>query len=167
MYENMMNKEELKWTNLDDKSIHYSDQYASFVHQSRGKFLTLASALFYDTTVVNNEQKAKKAIYKCLEKMPNGPFYYDRSNIQMAQLLHLLGDKPKALEIVDAMAKSAIEVMKYKTEDHTKNKPQYNFNQVYMLHERLFLPSCYEFYMKNGYKEKAKEMESFMEVMSQ
>ena len=163
MYENLVHKEGLKWTNLDDKGIHYSDQYGNFVSQSRNKFLILATALYYDTTIVDHMEKVKETIYKCLQKMPNGPFYYDMSNIQMAELLYKLGDKEKALEVIDAVAKSATEVMIYKNEGDNKYKPQFTFNQIYMRQERLLLPSCYKFYSENGYKVKAATLESFME----
>lgn len=167
MYENLMNKKELKWTNLDDKSIHYSDQYGSFVSQSKNKFLILATALYYDTTVADNEQKAKDVIYKCLEKMPNGPFYYDQSNLQMADLLHRLGDKEKALEIIDIIKDNAIAVVKYQNTGNNANKAQYVTSYTYLRHERHFLPACYQFYKKNGYKEQAAELETYMEQLPQ
>lgn len=163
MYNNLVKNDLLKWTNLDDKAIHYSDQYTSFVSQSRNKFLVLSTALYYDTTIVDHKEKCKETIYRCLEKMPNGPFYYDVSNLQMAELLQKLGDKEKALEVIDAISKSSIEVLKYKNKGFNEFKPQFNFNQTYLRQEQLLLPSCYRFYKENKYEEKAAEMEAYME----
>ena len=53
--------------------------------------------------------------------------------------------------------------MTYRNEGDNKYKAQFTFNQIYMRHERLLLPSCYKFYSENDYKEKAEAMESFME----
>lgn len=157
MYDNLMNNEALKWTNLGDKSIFYSDQYGHFVANTREKFFALSHALYLD----KDYEKAKEVVYRSLEQIPDGPFHYDMYNFYMASaVLYPIGlekedaqAKEKALEIIDLMAKRCVEVGDYENL-YGSEKPQYSRDfYVYKSLRR----AIGDFYEKNGLSEKATE----------
>ncbi|MDB4835269.1 DUF2723 domain-containing protein [Cyclobacteriaceae bacterium] len=154
MYHNLMTNDALKWSNLGDKSIHYSDQHVAFASNSREKFSSLANALLIDTSVEDHKQKAKDVVYRCLDLIPDGPIYYSYSNMNMAFTLYKAGDKEKALEILAVMAERAVDVAKYEN-TYGKEKPQYNYT---FRINRAIKAGIGKFYFENGLEQEAADL---------
>ncbi len=81
MYENVMNK--FTWTNLDDPSVYYTQDYLGFVLNSRSTFNTLAQNL------INEEdyERASEVLKKCLEVMPHESVPFDEFSAQQVDML--------------------------------------------------------------------------------
>ena len=158
MYHNLMENDKLKWTNLGDKSIHYSDQYGHFVANTREKYFALAHALYLD----KDYERAKAVINRSIEHIPDGPFYYDMYNFYMASaVLFPIGKDNNdaeaselALSIIDTMAERCVEVRDYENL-HGDNKPQYS-RDFYIY--RSLGKSIKDFYSKNGLTEKSDQI---------
>jgi hypothetical protein len=155
MYFNLVENEKIKWTNLHDKSIHYSDQYANFVSQSRNKFSVLAKALYADTTIADRKDKALNAIEKCLDIMPNGPFYFERSHIQMAMILSGFDQNEMAISLVDTIVKQCEQEKIYRSQN--RGKSQYGHNYYVA---NVMIDDCISFYNSVGELEKASALSS-------
>lgn len=81
MYENVMNK--FTWTNLDDPSIYYTQDYFGFVLNSRSTFNTLARDLINE----KDFERASAVLKKCLQVMPNESIPFDEFSAQQVDLL--------------------------------------------------------------------------------
>jgi hypothetical protein len=106
-YENMLKK--FQFRGLDDSTIYYSDQYRSFVQNHRSSLNSLAEALIIE----GKKDKAKDVLLYSLAKMPDKAIRYDFTNSRMVQMLLEVGEKEKALEIVNTMAPRMDELATY------------------------------------------------------
>jgi len=80
MYENVMNK--FTWTNLDDPSVYYTQDYLGFVLNSRSTFNTLAQDLISE----KDFERASEVLKKCLEVMPHEAVPFDEFSAQQVDL---------------------------------------------------------------------------------
>ncbi|HYG04653.1 MAG TPA: DUF2723 domain-containing protein [Chryseosolibacter sp.] len=96
-FENMVNK--FQFRGLDDPEVYYSQDYRSFVQNHRSSLNTLAEALIAE----NNPAKARDVLMHSLTKMPDAGVRYDYTNARMVSLLFEVGEKEKALEIVNLL----------------------------------------------------------------
>lgn len=113
MYENVMNK--FTWTNLDDPSVYYTQDYLGFVLNSRSTFNTLAQNLISE----EDYERASEVLKKCLEVMPHESVPFDEfSAQQVALLLEIASYKtggssdlktPEEAELADYIAEKVTE----------------------------------------------------------
>ena len=80
MFENVMNK--FTWTNLDDPSIYYTQDYLGFVLNSRSTFNTLARDLIDE----GDFERASEVLKRCLEVMPHEAVPFDEFSAQQVDL---------------------------------------------------------------------------------
>ncbi len=80
MYENVMDK--FTWTNLDDPSIYYTQDYLGFVLNSRSTFNTLAQDLINE----GDFERASEVLKRCLEVMPHESVPFDEFSAQQVDL---------------------------------------------------------------------------------
>lgn len=172
MYENVMNK--FTWTNLDDPSVYYSQDYLGFVLNSRSTFNTLAEALMKE----GQYSRAAEVLQKCLTVMPDNSVPYDFFNVQQVDLLLKLS-KDTTVSVVDdlsvsksdlvAMAdnisevasKNAVEWLDYYFSNNTGNTLE-------LQKQLLALNEISRAYRANGEREKAAQYEElFNEYYSQ
>ena len=106
-HNNMLKK--FQFRNLDDSTIYYSDQYRSFVQNHRSSLKSLAEAWLME----GDKAKAREVLLYSLEKMPDHGVRYDFINAQMVELLFEVGEKEKALEVVNTMAPRLDELSAY------------------------------------------------------
>jgi tetratricopeptide (TPR) repeat protein len=96
-YENMMKK--FQFRGLDNPDVYYTQDYRSFVQNHRSSFNALAEALIQE----GDNAKAREVLLYSLEKMPDKGVRYDFTNARMVELLLEVGEKEKALEIVNIL----------------------------------------------------------------
>lgn len=108
MYENMMKK--FSWRNLDDPSIFYDDSYISQLPpNTRDKFYRLATAYL----AAGDKAKAKAVMDRCFTVMPDKSIPYDYYTPQFIEPLAKVGDRKRAVEILEVMSKRAINALAY------------------------------------------------------
>jgi hypothetical protein len=106
-YKNMMEK--FQFRNLDRSDVYYTADYRNFVLNHRSSFNSLAEAF-----IVNGDStKAKEVLLASLKKMPDSGVPYDYSNAQTVSLLFEVGEKAKAMEMVNTMWPRANEMAEY------------------------------------------------------
>ncbi|MEM9896570.1 MAG: DUF2723 domain-containing protein, partial [Bacteroidota bacterium] len=81
MYDNVMNN--FTWTNLDDSTIYYTQDYLGFVYNSRSTLNTLANNLIEE----GDFERASKVLERSLTAMPNASLPYDFFSIQQIDML--------------------------------------------------------------------------------
>jgi len=106
-YENITKK--FQFRNLDDPKVYYTQDYRSFVQNHRSSVNALAEALINE----GDEEKAKEVLLFGLEKMPDKGIRYDFTNARMVELLMKVGEKEKALEIVNVLSPRLDELCAY------------------------------------------------------
>jgi hypothetical protein len=106
-YENMMKK--FQFRGLDDPEIYYTQDYRSFVQNHRSSINALAEALIAE----GKEEKAREVLLFSLAKMPDKGVRYDFTNARMVELLFEVGEKEKALEIVNILSPRLDELAAY------------------------------------------------------
>jgi hypothetical protein len=106
-YENLMKK--FQFRGLDNADVYYTQDYRSFVQNHRSSFYALAEALIEE----GDDKRAAEVLTYCLQKMPDRGVRYDFTNARMVQLLFEVGEKEKALEIVNILAPRLDETAAY------------------------------------------------------
>jgi hypothetical protein len=106
-YENMVKK--FKYRGLDDPTIYYTQDYRSFVQNHRSSLNSLAEALIAE----GNNAKAREVLIHSLTKMPDHGVRFDFTNARMVELLLEVGEKEKAIEIVNLLTPRLDEVAGY------------------------------------------------------
>lgn len=96
-FDNMVKK--FQYRGLDDPTIYYTQDYRSFVQNHRSSLNTLAEALIAQ----GDTAKAREVLLHNLSRMPDKGVRYDYTNARMVQLLFEVGEKEKALEIVNTL----------------------------------------------------------------
>ena len=107
MYDRMMHQ--FSWRGLDDPSTYNAGYYLMFVQNQRSNFNTLAEALLAES----QPEKARQALYKSLEVMPNETLPYDVASVRTAQLLLQLGGVERANHIADTLVQRYDELLTY------------------------------------------------------
>jgi tetratricopeptide (TPR) repeat protein len=107
MYDNMMNKFEFR--ELNNPSVYYTEDYRNFALNHRSSFNTLAEALISK----GDMERARKALNRSLEVIPNASIPYDYSNVQTASLLFQVGESEKAVDISEILSANSLEYLEY------------------------------------------------------
>ncbi len=98
MYNNLMTK--MAWRELNNPDVYYDNTYqGSPVFTARIAFLRLVGQLIAE----NKMDKAKTALNRILEVMPDKSIPYDQISSNYIRPLFQLGEDKKALEIADTM----------------------------------------------------------------
>jgi len=96
-------------------------------------------------------EEAKKAVKALFEKMPDSTVPYDHYNARMVATLFELGERDKALEVINLMAPRASELLVYLANRRDLNR---EFQISYMTLDEL-----QRVLYQNGEKELAKPIE--------
>jgi hypothetical protein len=112
MFDNVMNN--FHWRNLDKPEVYYNEDYRNFVLNHRANFSTLAEALMAEGKM----EKAKEALLKCLELMPDAAIPYDHFNVQQIGMLVAVGEIEKAKEMAAIVSVRADEMLTYLVENN-------------------------------------------------
>ncbi|MEP2025088.1 MAG: DUF2723 domain-containing protein [Reichenbachiella sp.] len=107
MFDNMMNN--FYWRELDNPTVYYSEDYRNFVLNHRASFNTLIENLLAE----GNIEKAREAVLKCLEIMPDNVIRYDHFSVQQVGYLILVGEEEKATEMAELIAQRSDEMLTY------------------------------------------------------
>ncbi|QNF32304.1 DUF2723 domain-containing protein [Adhaeribacter swui] len=111
MFNNMMKK--FQWRNLDNPRIFYDESYISQLPpNTRDKFYRLASAYLAS----NNPAKAKEVMDYCFKVMPDKSIPYDYYTPQFIEPLSKVGDKKRAMEIMDKLEQRTAKALAYYSE---------------------------------------------------
>jgi tetratricopeptide (TPR) repeat protein len=111
MYENMMTK--FQWRNMDNPKIFYDESFISQLPpNTRDKFYRLANAYLES----GNTAKAKEVLDYCLKVMPDKSIPYDYYTPQFIEPLAKVGERQRALEIMDKLDKRTSKALAYYTE---------------------------------------------------
>lgn len=113
MYDNLMDK--FTWTNLNDPSIYYTQDYLGFVLNSRSTFSTLAENLIEEGDYV----RASEVLKKCLEVMPNESVPFDFFSVQQVDLLLKVGEEELANHVAEVTSSYATQWLDYYYENNT------------------------------------------------
>ncbi|MEO9870215.1 glycosyltransferase family 117 protein [Ekhidna sp.] len=142
MYENVMNK--FTWTNLDDPSIYYTQDYMGFVLNSRSTFNTLAEDLIAE----GDYARASEVLKRCLEVMPNESLPFDFFSVQQVGMLLQVGEPELADHVAEVTSDNASQWLDYyfSTEGQETNELQ---------RQLLSLNEVARAYRANGDREKA------------
>jgi hypothetical protein len=123
MFDNVMNN--FFYRELDNPHVYYSEDYRNFVLNHRSTFNTLADDLLSkgDTT------RAREALIRCVDVIPDNSIPYDHANVQTASLLFEVGEDEKAIDIARKLGNTSMQYLEYYQE--YGNAPQ-NEVQKYM-----------------------------------
>lgn len=142
MYDNVMNK--FTWTNLDDPSVYYTQDYLGFVLNSRSTFNTLAENLIEE----GDYARAAEVLKKCLEVMPDESVPYDFFSVQQIDMLLKVGEPELADHVAERTSMYASQWLDYyfSTDSSETNELQ---------KQLLSLNEIARAYRANGEREKA------------
>lgn len=107
MYNNFMNK--FKWGNLAADGVYLNQDNRRMCVNFRSNFASLVDALIQE----GKTEKAKLALDKCLEVIPDNKLPYDYFNAQMASSYAAIGETDKALEIVEIIKNDCKQKLDY------------------------------------------------------
>lgn len=112
MFDNMMNK--FHWRGMADADIFYDENYKRFVFNARMQYMQLA----YDLLANGKDtERAKQAVLKSLEVMPDEAFAHDYIGSQFVSILFEVGEDEKATELAMKIAPRSKEML-----DHFASK---------------------------------------------
>lgn len=107
MFENMISN--FHWRELDNPSVYYSEDYRNFVLNHRASFNTLIENLLAE----GKTEKAREALLKCLEFMPDNVIRYDHFSVQQVGYLILVGEEERATEMAELISKRSDDMLTY------------------------------------------------------
>jgi hypothetical protein len=107
MYDNMMNK--FQWRGLDDPTIFYDENYHRFTANARDKFANLA----LDLMASGDSVRSKEVIDRAFEVLPDKSVPYDYYTPQFIVPMAQLGDRDRAVEILETMARRSDRALNY------------------------------------------------------
>ena len=127
MYNNLMTK--MAWRELNNPNTYYDNTFlGSPVFTARIAFLRLVGQLIAE----NKLDKAKLALNKILDVMPDKSIPYDQISSNYIRPLFQLGEDKKAMEIADTMASRADENLTFAQENGSSNQRDANID-LYIL----------------------------------
>lgn len=97
-YENIMKK--FQFRGLTDSTVYFSDQYRSFVQNHRSSLNTVTEALIAE----GDTARAREMVLFNIEKMPDHGVRFDFTTGRTVELLFEVGEKERAMKIVDILA---------------------------------------------------------------
>lgn len=107
MYDNMMNK--FYWRNLDDPTVFYDENYHRFTANARDKFASLA----LDLMASGDSTRAREVIDHAFTVIPDASIPYDYYTPQFIVPMAALGNREKAVEILEVMARRSDRALNY------------------------------------------------------
>ena len=121
MYDNIMNK--FRWRELDNPKSYYNteDYKDKAISVHRSYLNSLAEALIAE----NKIEKAREVLLKSLEVMPDEAVPYGIYNAESVNLIFLVGETEKALEVSRVLSKRADEELSYLTKKGITNRDTY------------------------------------------
>ncbi|MGL1885749.1 MAG: DUF2723 domain-containing protein [Reichenbachiella sp.] len=119
MYDNMMNN--FFWRELNNPDVYYSEDYRNFILNHRATFNTLIDKLL----AIGDKERAKKALMKCLEVMPDEAIRFDHFSTQQVGYLLQLDENEMAIEMADKIGSRADESLTYMFANNINNKYEF------------------------------------------
>jgi hypothetical protein len=125
-YKNMI--ENFSYRGLDNDKLYFTDDYKMFVLNHRSSLNALAGALIDEDSIEKNSrtetitiegtkenklEKARKVLLFSIEKMPGKAIPYDVTTPATIEMLFKVGEKAKAIEVINQMAANADEMAGY------------------------------------------------------
>lgn len=107
MFDNMTNN--FHWRELDNPTVYYSEDYRNFVLNHRASFNTLIESLLAEGKM----DKAREALLKCLEVMPDDVIRYDHFSVQQVGYLIIVGEEERATEMAELISQRSDEMLTY------------------------------------------------------
>ena len=107
MYDNMMKK--FQWRNLDDSTIFYDENYQRFTANARDKFASLA----IEYLASGDSTRAKEIMDFAFQVIPDKSIPYDYYTPQFIEPLAQVGERERAVEIMEVMARRADKALEY------------------------------------------------------
>ena len=151
MYERMMHQ--FSWRGLHDPTTYNAGYYLMFAQNQRSNFNTLAEALLAE----EQPEKARQALHKSLEVMPDTTLPYDVASVRTAQLLLQLGDTKQANAVADTLVDRYDALLSYLAQHP---QPIYQRDQSIGLFTFSELARAYE---QAGYPERAETYKRLLE----
>ena len=124
MFDNMINN--FHWRELDNPNVYYSEDYRNFVLNHRASFNTLVDALLKEGKV----DKAREALLKCLELMPDKSIPYDHFSVQQIGLLIAVDEEEKAIEMAEILSKRSDEMLNYMYANNINDRIEFQKNLI-------------------------------------
>ena len=154
MFDNMMNN--FYWRGMDDPNIFYDENYKRFVFNARMQYMQLAYDLLSNK---RDKEKAKQAILKSMEVMPDNAFPHDYIGSQFVSILFEVGEKEKAIELAMQIAPRTKEMLDYYTSSNggSKGDIQRYAQTLQILQSEL---------AKNGVTEEADKIQAWMNSLT-
>lgn len=149
MYGRMMHQ--FAWRGMDDPEGYYHGYYLMYAQSQRMNFNTLAEALVAE----GSYDKAKNALHKSLQVMPDDTIPYDVASVKTAGLLLGLGEKDKADHIADTLSRRYDELLTYMAEHEALLYERDQTIGLYALNQFAY------YYGEAGY---LKEAEKFQKI---
>lgn len=153
MFDNMMNN--FYWRGMNDPNIFYDENYKRFVFNARMQYMQLAYDLLSNK---RDKEKAKQAILKSMEVMPDNAFPHDYIGSQFVSILFEVGEKEKAIELAMQIAPRTKEMLDYYTSSNggSKGDVQRYAQTLQILQSEL---------AKNGVTEEADKIKAWMNTL--
>jgi len=130
MYENMMQK--MYWRGLNNPKVYYNENYREvFINRNRREFNTLAKALINE----GKTEKAREVLLKSLDLMPDSAVMYSYTSPETIRLLLTVGEKKKAMEIVNVTGKRAEEFLAYAEKNKLLTYERENYFSLLILNQ--------------------------------
>ena len=154
-FERMTKK--FRYRGLDNPKVYYNDDYKGFVFNHRSSINSVAQALIDN----REENKAKELLLFSLKKMPDSAVRYDYTTAETINLLFMVGEKWKAVDIAKTIGDRAIEMATYLTKERKglTNDLRNNLALLNILQRALY---------ENGEMELAKKYEeAYSELLAE
>jgi len=113
MYKNMM---KFEFTNLDNPSIFYDENYQRFTINTKSQYYALAGKLMSE----GKNKEAKEAIMYCFKEIQSPAIPYDYFNVYMVGQLFTLGEKETAYKYATEIRKYSEGIVAYIKADKIK-----------------------------------------------
>ncbi len=147
MYERMMKN--FYWRGLQDTNVYYDENFRRFPLNVRNSFYRLADEYLKK----GNKEKAREVALYSLQVLPDKTIPYDVYSPQILSLLFEVGEKNKAMEIINVMGRRAEEELKYYQEHRSLAGSSEFSSNLYILNQ------LYVILNEQGETEKAKKYE--------
>ncbi len=107
MYDNMMNK--FAWRNMDNPAIFYDENYLRFPSNARNMYGRLAM----EYLKAGDQARTKAIVDQCFKVLPDKAIPYDYFTPPLLVPMVQVGERAKALEVIDVMTKRADKALNY------------------------------------------------------
>jgi len=107
MYDNMVNK--FVWGGINNTDVYLDENNMRMTMNFRANFARLALALMRE----GKRDKAKKALDKCMEVMPDKTVPYDIFSLQISNIYFQLGEDSTAMQILTVLKQRTEEELEY------------------------------------------------------